>query len=104
MSAWDHPVFATREEFDARLAEVYAEGGTDEAWWYLSFATDAGFLGGLYIRADHGVDACVKAGILGLNPGGEVQFVGPIPDEALEAQVAVGNRYRLLTAEEVDGS
>ena len=102
---WSHPVFATREEFEKRLAEVILEeqeGG--RGWWYLSFATEEEFLGGLYLEASGPVEACMIAGLLGLNPGGEV-LAWPVTPEKLEQfaqNVPDEKRYRLLTKEEVD--
>ena len=93
---------------DVRLAEIYEEGGTTERWWYLSF-TDSGlpkgqqFLGGVYLRAWHEGDAVVRSHRLNLNPGGGVRILGPILDDGMENNVPKEKRYRLLTAEEVNG-
>ena len=49
--------------------------------WWLSFADEDGFLGGVLIRADSFIDAVSKSHELKLNPGGEVQGV-QLPGDA----------------------
>jgi hypothetical protein len=99
VSEWNHPTL-TREQFDARVAELYAEGGTDEAWYYISFA-DEKFLGAVYLRAWHALDAINRAAFLGLNPGGEALVTGPLSDESVDENVPETDRYRLLAREEI---
>lgn len=101
---WDHPVFATREEFDARTDELLAEEADNpEEWWYMSFVGEDEFLGGLYVKAKGQMHAIATATMLKLNPGGEVAFWGPFSDETMDANVAKGDRWRLLSKEEVEG-
>lgn len=104
MSEWSHPVFKTPEEFEERLLDVLAvEQEQENSWWYLSFATEDTFLGGLYIRARGTVSAVDKAIKLGLNPGGQVQSVRiDVSEDVFNAEVPMSKRMRLLTAEEVN--
>lgn len=54
------------------------------------------FIGGAFIRETEHVPAITRAWELGINPGGQVMFMGPVPlpaDEWVE---------RLLTREEVE--
>ena len=51
----------------------------DRDVYYLSFATNEGWLGGCYARGWGEVDAVAEASTLGINPGGEVAIVGPLP-------------------------
>ena len=48
-------------------------------WWYLSFADDDGFLGGVYVEAESFLEAVTQADVHGANPGGEVLGAGPLP-------------------------
>jgi hypothetical protein len=41
-------------------------------WFYLSFADDSGFLGGVILQADDFLSAVMEASVRGINPGGEV--------------------------------
>lgn len=77
-------------------------------WFYLSFAdgelpTGSQFLGGAYINAPDLATAVTRAHQLGINPGGEVQLHGPIPEAELAANVPEEDRERLLTAAEING-
>jgi hypothetical protein len=40
---------------------------------------------------------------LRINPGGEVQLLGPIPEELIEASVRPENRWRLLSLRHLPG-
>lgn len=46
---------------------------TASPWWWLSFATDAGFLGIVLVRAPDFMFAVRETQRLGCNPGGEVR-------------------------------
>lgn len=85
-----------------RIAEMYAEGGTDLSWWYLSFVGEDGFRGAVYLEAWHLADAITRSHELGLNPGGEVMTVGPLDEAHMDEHVAPVMRYRLLSRDEVD--
>jgi hypothetical protein len=80
--------------------------------WWLSFVdTDksappeeqvpggGGFLGVVIVEADNPDTAIRRAWELGVNPGGQVQIVGPGPLDAYPPEVL----NRLLTAEEASG-
>ncbi len=63
-----------------------ARGPVNEStpWWWLSFADpglpkDAQFLGVAVLQAPTMEAAVPRASLLGINPGGEVQIVGPLP-------------------------
>jgi hypothetical protein len=77
--------------------------------WWLSFVDteksapldeqvpgSGGFLGVAIVRANGPIDAVKRAWTLGINPGGEVQIIGPGPADAYPDEVL----HRLLTAEE----
>ena len=70
-------------EHAARIATAKIRETSDpknEGWYYLSFADEEGFLGGLFIYA-HGVATAVdKAWGMGINPGGEVACWGPLAE------------------------
>ncbi len=66
--------------------------------YYLSFADESGFLGGVFTEAHGIITATDKTNDLGINPGGEVMCWGPIPppeDHYLD---------RLLTKDEIDAT
>lgn len=76
-------------------------------WWYCSFA-DADkpkgeqFLGGCYVGpAPDIATAITQTHILGINPGGEVEFVR-LTRRQLDAHVRADDRLRLLTREEIE--
>ncbi len=71
---------------------------TDTGWWYLSFADDTAFRGGVVVRGTDVESATKEAHRLKINPGGQVLGV-PIP----EGKVPVAAyRDRLLTREDCD--
>jgi threonine dehydrogenase-like Zn-dependent dehydrogenase len=47
--------------------------------WYLSYADDESFRGGVYIEAHGPASAALRANIEKLSPGGEVMIFGPVP-------------------------
>ncbi len=67
-------------------------------WHYLSFASDAGFLGGCIVRGDDVVEAAKEAHRLGCNPGGEV-LGAPVPADLMPKDGYTG---RLLQKHEID--
>ncbi len=71
------------------------------AWWYLSFADEAGFNGAILVQAFGPLTARITVANLGLSPGGEMLAVqvpeeGPLPAESY--------RNRLLSREELDAA
>ncbi len=72
-----------------------------ESWFYLSFATDDEFLGGVYVQGFTDTDALFNATARKLNPGGEVAMWGPLSSEDLDENVPPADRYRLLTKQEL---
>ena len=77
-------------------------------WWYLSFCDTklpkrSQFLGGAYVDAPDFPCAVIgRAWELGCNPGGEVEIVGPLPDELMDEAVPESDRRRLLTRKEIN--
>lgn len=61
---------------DKLLREEMAQ---PEAWWWLSFADENGFKGGIFTRARGIISAVTKTHTLGISPGGEVKAI-QMPD------------------------
>jgi hypothetical protein len=72
------------------------------SWFYLSFASDEGFLGGCYVPGEDVMEAVKRAWLVGCNPGGEVQGAGPMPDAVVEEHVPAEHRERLLSYSELE--
>lgn len=88
-----------QEEFDARLKQLLAEEASQPlGWWYLSYADEEKFRGGVIIAAHGFTGAAYMANILKFSPGGQVTGL-PIPPEELPAQKY---RNRLLTLAELN--
>ncbi len=94
----------TEDEFEKRtVVDVLTEESTEPvAWWWLSFAdgslpTGQQFLGACLVQARGFLGATLVARMMGLNPGGEVKGVGPIP-----ADIVIPPEWtqRLLNREE----
>lgn len=75
-----------------------SEENEPERWWYLSFASDAGFIGGMVVRANGVITARLRVAELGLNPGGEMLAM-PVVDGVPLPDAHFHNR--LLTKAEV---
>lgn len=58
---------------------------TESGWWYLSFATDEGFRGGVVVEAHDVISAVQEAWRKKINPGGQV-LGAPIPSDKLPAE------------------
>lgn len=90
----------TREQLLARRNKLLlAEASKPERWWWLSFADEAGFRGGVVIRARGFVSAVELARARGLNPGGEVKGY-ELDDNAQYPPERFANR--LLSKEEIE--
>lgn len=83
---------------------------SDDLWFYMSFC-DADlpegqqFLGGIYVRGASLEEALTRSHLLSINPGGEVECVGPFPEGMLDEDgVPEGDRERLLTRAEVEST
>ena len=78
-----------------------------DSWFYMSFA-DASlpegqqFLGGIYVRGATLPEALTRSHLLGINPGGEVKTIGPLPSQVMDENVPEADRERLLSREEVE--
>ena len=90
---------------------------TDGLWFYFSFADGSRpkgtqFLGGVYIQVPPEAEGLNDKAMLwetlrkshriGVNPGGEVKTIGPIPAAVIEANVPAASRERLLTEKEIN--
>src|SRR6266851_8996400 len=75
-------------EWKERAARVLLEElGEPLGWWYLSFAGEEGFRGGVYLQARGLTTAITAAHALGINPGGEVKGMGPISESLIALRV-----------------
>ena len=79
------------------------ESQQPERWWWLSFAGEKGFLGGILTRAQGFASAITKTHLLGINPGGECQGA-EIPDEVIESSPYGHANFadRLLSKREIE--
>lgn len=68
-------------------------------WYYLSFADDVQFRGGVIIEAYGPATAISKAWELGINPGGEVLFTEIPPSHCPPPEAS---RNRLLTRKQLE--
>jgi hypothetical protein len=98
MSAeWDHPTL-TQEEFIARAKQWATETDSPAgSLWWLSFASDKGFLGACVVPAPNMPTAITVATIMGINPGGEVMVYGPLEDPPEDLPIG-----RLMSKEEIE--
>jgi hypothetical protein len=89
----------------------YLEPEPDDPLWWLSFCDPdkapppelqrpggPSFLGAVITQAPTLAAAITRSHVLGVNPGGEVKILGPIPPEFITAEW----RDRLLSADEID--
>ncbi len=90
----DTILMARRMQLAADELSNPANAGT----YYLSFADEEGFLGGVFVEAHGIITAVEKATEMGLNPGGEVACWGPVPPPIDSSM------NRLLSKEEVEAS
>lgn len=67
--------------------------------FWMSFVGGSGFLGGAFVRGDCWQMAMTRSHLLGINPGGEVEFV----ELPVSAVLVLPERYveRLLSKEEI---
>lgn len=82
----------------AQLAINELSNSLNEGVYYLSFASEAGFLGGAFVHAHGIITAVDRANDLGINPGGEVLCWGPIPPPESDLM------DRLLSKQEIDNA
>lgn len=80
---------------NARLAK---ESEEPNRWWFLSFASEEAFLGGLFLEAHGVIHAIQEAYRRGINPGGSVQG-HTVPQEHLPPRSYLN---RLLTKQEME--
>lgn len=93
------PVKPGSPEWQARVDKRLREESSNPlGWWYLSYADEVGFRGGVIIDAPGFASAAMLVNVLGVSPGGEVRGV-PIPTGKVPAP---HYRYRLLTKEELE--
>lgn len=82
-----------------RAATITEEHRHAARWYYLSFADDGGFLGGVIVGSCGFLTAIQRATELGINPGGEVMCT-PIPRKDL-CRVPPDLRNQLLPQDKV---
>lgn len=88
-----------RQEFQQRLNTLLAQEGKNPlSWWYLSYAGETEFLGGLIIQAHGPTEATYLSRHRGISPGGEVLIL-QVPDDQLPPDEY---RNRLLTRQELN--
>lgn len=98
---------AGESPFAGMVSAMLGEDGPANTWFYLSFA-DAElpkgqqFLGGAYVRAASLPEAITCSHQLGINPGGEVQVLGPLSAQDMDKNVPEEKRERLLSRDEVE--
>ena len=91
---------------DRRRQLLDEEATNPIEWFYLSFVDSdrpegQRFVGGVYLQARgiaHAIDASHTQR---LNPGGEVNVLGPLPLDEFEQNVPECDRNRLLSAREL---
>jgi hypothetical protein len=81
-----------------RVLEILEEEASQPAgWWYLSFADDDGFRGGVFVWAQGFATAITVTRALKINPGGQVMGV-PALDDWMPPEKY---QHRLLTLAEL---
>lgn len=95
-----HATFPTIVEAFEQWADVDEGGG----WWMLSFTDDARpvgdqHLGTCLVKAASAELAVTATHMTGLNPGGQVLIVGPVPEEDVPAEQP---RWALMSRAEVE--
>jgi len=69
-------------------------------WWYISFASESGFLGAVQVQAETQERAIIQSHKLRINPGGEAMVCGPLPGEIVRAGGLPVNS--LITREQIE--
>jgi hypothetical protein len=72
-----------KREAELIEAERTATSGKT-SWWYLSYAGETKFNGGVIVRAFGFIHACRRARDLHINPGGQIHGL-PLPDDKVPA-------------------
>ncbi len=70
-------------------------------FWWLSFASDSGFLGATIVKGAYFTEAVQEAQRLGVNPGGEVQGM-PLAKAKTEADLLPFVPNKLYSKAEID--
>lgn len=87
------------EEFRQRINKLLAEEAKNPLGsWYLSYAKESGFCGGVYIEAHGPTEAAYLSNKRGYSPGGELLTIGPLPPDKCPDRKYFN---RLLTKEEI---
>lgn len=88
-----------RQEFQQRINKLLAEDAKNPLrWWFLSYAGEDGFHGGVIIQAHGRTEAAYLCRHRGLSPGGQVLIL-EVPEEELPGEES---RNRLLTRPELE--
>ena len=69
-------------------------------YWYISFATDDGFLGATVVEGNSAKSALAAATLRGLNPGGEAAIL-EVPPESESSPDVVAMKNRLVSEAEM---
>lgn len=68
-------------EWHAKVQRLRAEESAHpEAWWWLSFGDETGWLGSCFVKARGFTLALEEARRRGINPGGQCRGEGPLPE------------------------
>lgn len=89
------------------LAKTEAADPSNHGWWWLSFADGSlpvgtQFLGAVLIEANGFGFAVMATHLLGINPGGEVQAIGPAQFPADEMPHVIKYAGRLMNRSECE--
>jgi hypothetical protein len=96
----------SKKQRQFRHALVLAQEASEpEAWWWFSFSSPSGWLGGANIKCRGIASGLMIATLLGINPGGEVMAVKLLcTEEEFEEMVPLDLRHRLLSKSELEAA
>ena len=91
-----------QQKFRKRLNKLLAEERNNPlSVWYLSYADDYGFRGGVYLQAHGPAEATYLSNRRGYSPGGAVMVVGPLPADKIPDRKFWN---RLLTKQDIEAA
>ena len=65
------------------LKNIAAQETLPDSVWWLSFADEGGFRGAVIAHGEEFLEALMRVNLLGINPHGECQGMGPIPADVI---------------------
>lgn len=92
----------THAAFEARVAEMESETKPMPGIWYMSFANETAFVGGLFLFATSTHDAVKRSHAMGQNPGGAVVSCPPNEGTALIPERFINRLMSRADLEEMD--